>query len=97
MYYPSSENKGSDQLRGYREADLLLCFRLCRLLVFTWGASFKAEICLYLGTLAHVSYEADFSLCGDFYHVLTPVGLEGYLQNKTARRESTTLNIIWHI
>ena len=22
MYYPSSENKGADQLRGYREADL---------------------------------------------------------------------------
>ena len=34
MYYPCSENKGADQLRGYREADLRLCFRLCRLLVF---------------------------------------------------------------
>ena len=34
LYYPYSENKGSDQLRGYREADLRLCFRLCRLLVF---------------------------------------------------------------
>ena len=34
MYYLSSENKGADQLRGYREADLRLCFRLCRLLVF---------------------------------------------------------------
>ena len=37
MYYPSSENKGADQLRGYREADLRLCFRLCRLLVFPMG------------------------------------------------------------
>ena len=27
LYYPSSENKGADQLRGYREADLRLCFR----------------------------------------------------------------------
>ena len=34
LYYPCSENKGADQLRGYREADLHLCFRLCRLLVF---------------------------------------------------------------
>ena len=34
LYYPSRENKGADQLRGYREADLRLCFRLCRLLVF---------------------------------------------------------------
>ena len=34
LYYPCSENKGADQLRGYREADLRLCFRICRLLVF---------------------------------------------------------------
>ena len=30
MYYPCSENKGADQLRGYREADLRLCFRICK-------------------------------------------------------------------
>ena len=29
LYYPSSENKGADQIRGNREADLRLCFRLC--------------------------------------------------------------------
>ena len=28
-YYLCSENKGADQLRGYREADLRLCFRIC--------------------------------------------------------------------
>ena len=39
MYYPSSENKGNDQLRGYRKADLRLCFHLCRLLVFPCGGS----------------------------------------------------------
>ena len=39
LYYPSNENKGADQLRGYRKADLRLCFRLCRLLVFKWGGS----------------------------------------------------------
>ena len=26
MYYPYSENKYADQLHGYREADLRLCF-----------------------------------------------------------------------
>ena len=31
LYYPSSENKGVDQLRSYCEADLRLCFRICRL------------------------------------------------------------------
>ena len=41
MYYPSSENKGDDQLRGYREADLRFCFRLCKLLVFPWGGSYE--------------------------------------------------------
>ena len=40
LYYPSSENKGADQLRDYREADLCLCFRKCRLLVFPWGGSY---------------------------------------------------------
>ena len=41
LYYPSSENNGADQLRGYREADLRLCFRICRLLVFPSGGSYK--------------------------------------------------------
>ena len=34
LYYPCSENKGADQLRGYREADLRFCFRICKLFVF---------------------------------------------------------------
>ena len=36
-----SENKGTDQLRSYCEADLRLCFRICRLLVFPCGGSFS--------------------------------------------------------
>ena len=42
LYYPFSENKGADQLRGYREADLRLCFRQGMLLVFPCGGSIKA-------------------------------------------------------
>ena len=34
LYYPYSENKGADQLRGY-EADLRLCFRICKNPVFS--------------------------------------------------------------
>ena len=30
LYYPCSENKDADQLRGYREADLRLCFCICK-------------------------------------------------------------------
>ena len=40
MYYPNSENKGADQLRSYREADLRLCFGICRTLVFSWRGSY---------------------------------------------------------
>ena len=35
LYYLCSENKGTDQLRGYREADLRLCFHKYRTLVFS--------------------------------------------------------------
>ena len=35
LYCPYSENKGADQLRDYREADLRLCFRIiCKKPVF---------------------------------------------------------------
>ena len=35
LYYPCSENKGADQFRGYRKADLRLCFRICKKPVFS--------------------------------------------------------------
>ena len=35
LYYPCSENKGADPLRGYREADLRLCFCICKNPVLT--------------------------------------------------------------
>ena len=35
LYYLCSKNKGADQLRSYREAGLRLCFRTCKLLVFS--------------------------------------------------------------
>ena len=41
LYYPYSENKGADQLHGYHEADLHLCFRICRLFVFLCRGSFR--------------------------------------------------------
>ena len=44
LYYQSSETKGADQLRSYCEADLHLCFRLCRLLVFPCSSAFRNEL-----------------------------------------------------
>ena len=43
LYYLCSENKGADQLRGYREADLRLCFSICKKPVFSRCGSF---VCL---------------------------------------------------
>ena len=40
LYYQYSENKGADQLRGYHEADLRLCFRICKKPVFSGRGSF---------------------------------------------------------
>ena len=47
MYYPCSENKDADQLRGYREADLRLCFRPRKLLVFSHTGSFHFRISVW--------------------------------------------------
>ena len=49
LYYPCSKNKDADQLRGYREADLRLCFRICKNPVF-WrrGSYITGFYCNYL-------------------------------------------------
>ena len=40
LLYPLSENEGADQLCSYCEADLRVCFCICRLLVFLCCGSF---------------------------------------------------------
>ena len=40
LYYLCSENKGADQLCGYREADLRLCFHICKEPVFSRRGSY---------------------------------------------------------
>ena len=51
LYYPCSENKDADQLRGYREADLRLCFRICKKTVFSRRGSYGRRLLViwYLG------------------------------------------------
>ena len=51
LYYPYSKNKGDDQLRGYRKADLCLCFRICKKPVFSQRGSFI----VYSDTVSHLS------------------------------------------
>ena len=47
LYYPYSENKGADHLSGYREADLRLCFRICKKPVFSQRGSSSVYIYLF--------------------------------------------------
>ena len=80
MYYPCSENKGADQLCGHREADLRLCFRLCRLLVFPCGGSFYILTFLYcddtfsdeFNCQFHVMYRRDDTPLGKLRDKISP-------------------------
>ena len=44
MYHPCSENKGADQLRGYREADLRLFFFSHMKII---GFPMRAQMCFF--------------------------------------------------
>ena len=55
MYYPSSESKGADQLRGNREADLRLCFRMCKIR-FSHDAKL---ICVFVFAYAKIRFSYD--------------------------------------
>ena len=68
MYYPCSENKDADQLRGYREADLRLCFRPCKLLVFSRTGS---DIFVWLFDLLRRNVQKYF-LCTDYQGLECP-------------------------
>ena len=77
MYYPGSENKDADQLRGYREADLRLCFRICKKPVFSRHGSFDYEGVAKLQkinkskdtkTIQSVSRESEASSCRHMRH-----------------------------
>ena len=51
LNYLCGENKGADQLCGYREADLRLCFHICKKPVFSRRGSntlmlFVKKICI---------------------------------------------------
>ena len=44
MCYPCSENKGADQLHGYCEADLRLCFRIYAKSRFSYDEAHLLEL-----------------------------------------------------
>ena len=49
MYYLCSETKEADQLRGHSEADLRLCFRICKKPVFSQrGSCMQISLCIWI-------------------------------------------------
>ena len=60
LYYPCSENKDADQLRGYREADLRLCFRIYAKIRFSHDAAHMENI-LFINAVKCIFF---FSYCG---------------------------------
>ena len=53
MYYLCSENNGADQLR---EADLRLCFRICKNRISHDEAQFKLVSLLLVGTMVLITF-----------------------------------------
>ena len=53
LYYPFSENKGADQLRSYCEADLRLCFRICRLFIFMRWLIYFTDCSIIFVSVSH--------------------------------------------
>ena len=56
LHYLCSENKGADQLCGYRKADLSLCFRICKNTVFSRRGSFDNGKILDLFVFFTITY-----------------------------------------
>ena len=80
LYYPFSENKGADQLRVYREADLCLRFRICKNPVFSRrGSCIRASKNNYtdltskfkfgISTLYAMGLRFEFQLSGASIHL----------------------------
>ena len=59
IYHLYSENKGADQLRGYREADLRLCFHICKKPIFSQQGSNTPIRDLLLHTAIFLSSQTD--------------------------------------
>ena len=51
LYYPSSKNKGANQLCSYCTADLRLCFCIGRIWLSHGGAHFTLQIAIVLKKL----------------------------------------------
>ena len=71
LYYLCSENKGADQLRGYREADLRLCFRICKMPVFSRRSTYNLVRLKDGKVFPQMSYNSTTQLMTNSENVIT--------------------------
>ena len=67
LYYQCSENKGADQLCGYRTTDLRLCFRICKNPVFSRRGSI-----FFLITIVTISLVTRADIARDSKPIIGP-------------------------
>ena len=70
MYYLCSGNKGSDQLRGHREADMRLCFRICKKPAFSLRGSFDGAVKTLLSFDDDEIFHGNYLMDGNLYDEL---------------------------
>ena len=87
MYYPCSENKDADQLCDNREADLRLCFRICKNPVFSRRGSYGATDSLTQFNLSYGYLQVVSSTNGDVNPDDMRPGREGSKEPITAQQE----------
>ena len=85
MYYPCSENKDADQLRGYREADLRLCFRISKKPVFSRrGSNYK-------------KYKSNYRIIPRIEDTLPSIAVLGLGRFGLAQERASYRPHTWHI
>ena len=85
MYYLCSKSKGADQLRGHREADLRLCFHICK----NWFSHDEAHIVIILSIPDSLWYE--------YMQVFSSLYLKNHFTSQTLIKSTLVLGGYWMI
>ena len=87
MYYLCSENKGADQLHGYHEADVRLCFCICRLSGFSRQLIYSVS-----ERVSDLAYFAPTGLLGRKKMFIKTANTQFNYQNKAIKFLNKSLN-----
>ena len=99
LYYPYSENKGADQLRGYGEADLRLCFRICKKPVFSRRGSLRLVRVIAGHTVLFICFDRQSSIYVIyillFQHVQSKLAGRPQLMEVNKSGNSSPVSKVW--